>query len=153
MKINVRKVSPDVFSITLDDQEFAVDQKGLATLHREIERFIHPFKNNPADITVNFSNLLTRLRHSDDLAIQTLIAALSERDTLIFLKSCEQDLRLQERIFQNMSERSAQMAREDLKYRFKSKLPRAQAEAAFARILEKARQLASDDRLKLAALP
>jgi flagellar motor switch protein FliG len=83
----------------------------------------------------------------DDRAIQTLLREVQSESLIVALKGAEQDLR--EKIFKNMSNRAAEMLREDLEA--KGPVRVSEVEAEQREILKIVRRLADEGQIQLSA--
>jgi len=155
MKISVKKVTPDTFSLGFDDVTVALDEVEIRTLLLQLTRLISPELaakrarmvaggggrggNEP-----DYRAFMRHLRTANDIGIQALLHSVATDDTLILLKLGEKSEILQKKLFSNMSDKSAQMFTEDLSYKFPDDMvPDNLARAALKRIMEEAKKLES----------
>jgi flagellar motor switch protein FliG len=105
-------------------------------------------KEVDADLTQKIEDLMfvfENLNDVDDRGIQTLLREISTDNLVLALKGADESLR--NKIFKNMSQRAAEMLREDLESRGPVKL--SDVEAAQKEILTVARRLADEGQIAL----
>lgn len=148
MNISIKQVAPDVFALTFDDTTVAVDERDLKTLLIRVTRFLLPDGDKPQTPvhvpkpqTETYRELLDRLRRGNDIGLQALILAVGHDDMLALLKFGERETAFMQRLFGNMSDRSATMFEEDLPVKFKDGLPETVLEAAMKRIIAEVHRL------------
>lgn len=150
MKISVKKVTPDTFSLGFDDVTVALDEVEIRTLLLQLTRLISPelaarrarHMANGGGNEPDYRAFMRRLRVANDIGIQALLRSVATDDTLILLKLGEKSEVLQKKLFSNMSDKSAQMFTEDLSYKFPDDMvPDNMARTALKRIMEEAKKL------------
>jgi len=147
MKISVEKSGDGNFTLSFGDTRISLSEADLAALSAEING-LHPpgarSTDNGADLA---GALLGRLKHAEDVGIQSFILASNEEDILVLLKAAEDDAGLLAKFYDNMSERSRKLHVEDLAYKFKAGIPDHARTAAFARLLRTARRMEEEGTL------
>ncbi|MCK5547072.1 MAG: hypothetical protein KAI27_06830 [Rhodospirillaceae bacterium] len=123
MKIAVNQTKKDVFSVTLDDTVITLDQSQMKKFLMEAVKALMPGALptvNPKQLAKALSE---KLRLANPPGLQKLIMTAEEDDILKFLKSSENDTQLLEWFFQNMSDRTQTMYKEDMEFKFHDGVP------------------------------
>ena len=94
--------------------------------------------------TRQFLNWIAR---ANDLGIQALLLKADRDDILALLKAAEQNERVLDRFYANMSVTSRKIFAEDLTYKFGDDVPPARINTAIGRLAEAARVLERDGAL------
>ncbi len=141
MDIKVKQAAPNVFSVEMGDTKLALDAEEVKSLMLQLSRVMAPAMTKPKNRTAAYKEFLIKIRTANDIGIQGLLTAVASDHLLVFFKLCEKDKVLKNKLFKNMSDKSAQMLREDLSYRFPDELPKSLIEPAMERILHEARHL------------
>ncbi|MDH5771975.1 MAG: hypothetical protein OEY84_02460 [Rhodospirillaceae bacterium] len=123
MKISVKQTKKGVFSLTLDDAVITLDMGQMKKLLLECVQAMAPGAVNAVDPDVQAAHLAEKLKTANPPGLQKLIMSASEDDILMVLKSCEEDTRFLDWIFQNMSERKQTMFKEDMEFKFHDGVP------------------------------
>jgi hypothetical protein len=147
MKISVKKAAPDVYALSLDDVELALDGAELKALLVEITRILAPAADigkTPRDRAQDF---LRHIKNANDVGLQKYLLAAAHDDVLVLLKVAENDKALLRKFHSNMSERSRKIFIEDLAYKFREEVSETRMTAAIDRLAGLARELESDGTL------
>jgi hypothetical protein len=140
MKISARTVSPDVFALNFDDIEVVLKGKEIKTLLLEVMQTLAPGESTKNE-TTRSKDFMRRIKNADDVGIQKLLLVADHEDLLVLLKNGELDEMLQDKFFNNMSDKNRKMFEEDLIYQFKDGLPAERARQAIERLIKTAKDL------------
>lgn len=141
MKIEVKQAAPDVFSLTFDGHEFALEGRDLKNLLLQVTKVLAPgltAAKPPEDRTREF---LRHLKNANDIGIQKFLMSSDQKDVLVLLKVAENDQPMLDKCYRNMSERVRKILAEDLVYKFKNGISTGQINTAFTRLMETADSL------------
>lgn len=141
MKIFVKNVAEDGYSLSFDGVEVVLDEENIKDLLLQITKIMLPIYGG-ADNAERKAKELTRLMKSaDDIGIQKVIGISREDDIVVFLKTVEEDEDLLNKFYGNMSERLRKMIVEDLNYKFNEDEPEDIDASAFVRLIKIAKDL------------
>lgn len=141
MKIFVKNVAEDGYSLSFDGVEVVLDEENIKDLLLQITKIMLPIYGG-ADNAERKAKELTRLMKSaDDIGIQKVIGISREDDIVVFLKTVEEDEELLNKFYGNMSERLRKMIVEDLNYKFNEDEPEDIDASAFVRLIKIAKDL------------
>jgi len=146
MKISARKAAPDVYTITFDDTEVALDGGDIKTLLLEVMKLLAP-AGSTQKVKEKTKEFLRHIKNANDVGIQKLLLVAKHEDLLVLLKKAEDDPVLQDKFFSNMSDTNRKTFVEDLDYHFRDKLPPAREREAFERLIKTAKELEADGSL------
>jgi hypothetical protein len=144
MRIDVRQVAPGQFSLTFDNSEVTLDARDVKNLLLQVMRAMAPGAAGgaPAPSTEDRArDFMGQFMTANDVGIQKFIMAADQNDILVMLKVAETDKALQDRFYRNMSERLRKIFAEDIVYKFKNGVSKAQINAAFSRLMPAAQNL------------
>lgn len=131
MKITVRRSDQDAFDLELGTVRVTLTGGELKVLADQVTSALEDGALSPLEV---FRRLTDQIKAADDLGIQALIRRVDEDDVLVLLKMGERDADLCAKLYGNLSDRSRKMFREDLAFKFKEGISKAQASLALARI-------------------
>ncbi|MCK4939282.1 MAG: hypothetical protein KAR80_03245 [Rhodospirillaceae bacterium] len=123
MKISVNQTKKGVFSVTLDDTVLTLDQVQMKKLLMEAVKALMPGALPTVDPKQLAKTLSEKLKRANPPGLQKLIMTAEEDDVLKFLKGSEDDTRLLDWFFQNMSNRKQTMYKEDMEFKFHDGVP------------------------------
>ena len=123
MKISVNQTKKGVFSVTLDDTVSTLDQVQMKKLLMEAVKALMPGAIPMADPKQLAKSLAEKLKQANPPGLQKLIMTADEDDILKFLKASEDDQRLLDWFFENMSDRKQTMYKEDMEFKFHDGVP------------------------------
>ena len=147
MKITVKKAAPDVFALSFDDTEVALEGGDIKNLLLQITKLLATDPEavkSPEDRTREF---LRHIKNADNVGLQKFLLVADHDDVLVLLKIAENDKALLRKFYGNMSERSRKIFVEDLVYQFKEGVPSAQVTAAVKRLIGVAGDLETEGTL------
>lgn len=147
MKISVTKAAPDVYVLTIDETEVALDGSALKTLLVEVTRVLAPTADIAATDEDRARNFARRIKNANDMGIQKLLLVCDHDDLLVLLKLGEQDKALLRKFYGNMSDRLRKIFAEDLAFKFKDGVPRGRIRDAVDRLSRTARDLEGEGTL------
>ena len=147
MKITVKKAAPDVYALSFDDTEVALEGDDVKTLLVEITRILAPGAQMVKNAQQRTRDFVRRIKNADDVGIQKFLLLCARDDILVLLKVAEDDKALVRKFYGNMSERSRKVFVEDLVFKFKDEIPAARITAAIDNMSEIARQLEGEGTL------
>ncbi len=147
MKITVRKAAQDVYSLTFDDVEVALDGEDLKSLLLRAARVLSPGDESMKSAEEKAREFLRRIKNANDVAIQKLLLLVDHEDVLVLLKFAENDKALMRKFYGNMSERSRKITVEDMVYKFPRGVPEEQTAAAIRRLAGAAKELEDEGTL------
>ncbi|MBL4691728.1 MAG: hypothetical protein JKY92_00135 [Magnetovibrio sp.] len=118
MKINVRKVQPKMYCVTLGGVSHTLNTDQLKTMVLETVRALSPdvFPDEPSYSQIQV--LSERLTLATSAQLQKFILHANDDDLLVFLKCTQMDEALHQKLFDNMSQRKHTMLSEDIQYGF-----------------------------------
>ncbi len=134
MKVDLTKISPGRFELTLDDRRIAMSAAELEALRICIDDAIRPESRLERD--KRYQEFLAELRTANDPGIQALLRTAAHEDILVLLHSSEQDVDLKKKLYGNMSENSIKMYVEDLLFEFREGVPLYRFDEAMARLIK-----------------
>ncbi|MBT4464049.1 MAG: hypothetical protein HOC60_05140, partial [Rhodospirillaceae bacterium] len=140
MKINARKVAPDVYAITFDDTEVVFEGGDIKTLLLEVMKLLAPGGSTKKASEQN-KEFLRHIKNANDVGIQKLLLLAKHEDLLVLLKKAEDDQLVQDKFYNNMSETNRKMFVEDLNYQFQGDLPSGRENDSFKRLIAMAKEL------------
>ncbi|MBT3238853.1 MAG: hypothetical protein HOK06_07995 [Rhodospirillaceae bacterium] len=146
MKINARKVAPDVYAITFDDTEVVFEGGDIKTLLLEVMKLLAPGGSTKKASEQN-KEFLRHIKNANDVGIQKLLLLAKHEDLLVLLKKAEDDQLVQDKFYNNMSETNRKMFVEDLNYQFQGDLPSGRENDSFKRLIAMAKELEADGSL------
>jgi hypothetical protein len=135
MKVSVTRASENTYEIVFGDQSVSVSINDLKLLLLEVTRVLAPSGGIKKSNTVQASDLIDRLKLTDDVSVQKFIVAMGEVDILIYLKYAEEDAVLLKKFYDNMSELSRKMHAEDIAYKFQNGIPAGQLDDTVSRLV------------------
>ncbi len=140
MKIEVKQAAPDVFSLTFDGTEIALEGRDLKNLLLQVTKVLAPAvaAAKPEDRSRDF---LRQMKNANNIGIQKFLMSSDQKDVLVLLKVAEKDQVLLDKFYGNMSERLRKILAEDLAYKFKDGVSPGQINSAFTRLMETAASL------------
>ena len=134
MKMTAKKAAPDVYSISFDDTEIALEGNDLKSLLIQITRLLSPASDVARSGEERRKEFIRHIKNADDVGLQKLLLAADHEDILILLKVAEDDKALLKKFYANMSERSRKIYIEDLVYKYKDGVSAAQVTAIIGRL-------------------
>ena len=134
MKIDVAKMKPGRFALTLDANTIEVDERDLRTLWIRIEEAIQPEERDKR--TERYRSFLVHLTQASDAGIQNLLRTAAHDDILVLLHSSEDDAALKKKLYRNMSQNSMKMYIEDLLFEFREGVPGYRFDDAMLRLID-----------------
>jgi hypothetical protein len=134
MKVDLTKISPGRFALTLGEQRLELETADLEALRLGIEDALWPQSRQERD--QRYRAFLAGLRDANDTGIQALLRTAAHDDILVLLHSSEQDAGLKEKLYGNMSENSVKMYVEDLLFEFREGVPGYRFDAAMVRLID-----------------
>ena len=140
MKISARKVAPDVYALNFDDTEVVLEGKEIKMLLLEVMQTLAPGGATKKEDTRS-KDFMRRIKNANDVGIQKLLLVADHEDLLVLLKNSELDEMLQDKFFNNMSDKNRKMFEEDLIYQFKDGIPAQRAKQAISRLIETTKDL------------
>ena len=140
MKISARKVAPDVYALNFGDTEVVLEGKEIKMLLLEVMQTLAPGGSTKKEDT-RTKDFMRRIKNANDVGIQKLLLVGDHEDLLVLLKNGELDMVLQDKFFNNMSDKNRKMFEEDLLYQFKDGVPAARAKQAINRLIETTKDL------------
>jgi hypothetical protein len=140
MKISARKVAPDVYALNFDDTEVVLEGKEIKMLLLEVMQTLAPGGSTKKEDT-RTKDFMRRIKNANDVGIQKLLLVADHEDLLVLLKNGELDEMLQDKFFNNMSDKNRKMFEEDLVYQFKDGIPAQRAKQAINRLIETTKDL------------
>ncbi len=140
MKISARKVAPDVYALNFGDTEVVLEGKEIKMLLLEVMQTLAPGGSTKKEDT-RTKDFMRRIKNANDVGIQKLLLVADHEDLLVLLKNGELDMVLQDKFFNNMSDKNRKMFEEDLLYQFKDGVPAARAKKAINRLIETTKDL------------
>lgn len=149
MAIEVKRNAEGGIDITVDNQLIGLDDDGARELAALLSHVLQP--ESAEQRSERAQRFLIRLRSANDTGIQGLLQNAAHEDVLVLLKSAEDDATLKQRLYANMTDRSAQIYAEDLQFRSQEEMPALVAEDALSRLMQAADQLADDGTLTFKA--
>ena len=147
MKISVKKAAPDVYALSLEDAEVALDGADLKTLLVEITRILAPSSDVGKTAADRARDFLRHIKNANDVGLQKFLLAADHDDVLVLLKVVEDDKALVRKFHSNMSERSRKIFIEDLTYTFREEVRDPRITAAINRLVGIAKALEGDGTL------
>ncbi len=147
MKIFAKEVAPDVYSVSFGETEIILQGGEVKTLLLQLMEVMAP--SQAADETINKKDkvraeFLGKIKIANDVGIQKLLLVADHLDLLALLKGAEDDTRLHDKFFSNMSDNNAKMFNEDLTFEFRDGLPEKRHREALDRLIKLARDLELD---------
>ncbi|MCW9003127.1 MAG: hypothetical protein OQJ87_10455 [Rhodospirillales bacterium] len=152
MKIVVKRVAPDVYSMSFDDVEVALDSAEVKTLLLQITQVLAPPGKSAQGGEGEMKTFMRHLRSANDPGIQALLRQITHDDALVLLKLGESDEALLQKLYGNMSENARKLFEEDLSYKFKEGVPEGQAAPAMKRVKVVAEKLRAERLLEYSTL-
>jgi hypothetical protein len=134
MKVNLTKISPGRFALTLGEQRLEVAAADLDALRLRIDDVLRPESRRERD--ERYRAFLAGLRGANDAGIQALLRTAAHDDILVLLHSSEHDAALKKKLYGNMSENSIKMYVEDLLFEFREGVPGYRFDAAMLRLID-----------------
>jgi hypothetical protein len=134
MKITAKKAVPDVYSISFDDTESALEGNDLKSLLIQITRLLSPASDGARSGEDRRKEFIRHIKNADDVGLQKFLLAADHEDILILLKVAENDKALLKKFYANMSERSRKICIQDLVYKYKDGVSAAQVTAIIGRL-------------------
>ena len=134
MKITAKKAAPDVYSLSFDDTEVALEGNDLKTLLIQITRLLRPAGELAKSGDERRKEFLRHIKNADDVGLQKFLLAADHEDVLILLKVAEDDKALLKKFYGNMSDRSRKICIEDLIFKYKDGVSAAQVAAVIGRL-------------------
>jgi flagellar motor switch protein FliG len=147
MKISVKKAAPDVYALSLDDTELALDGADIKTLLLEITRILAPAEEVARTAKDRVRDFLRHIKNANDVGLQKFLLVADHDDVLVLLKAAEDDKALSRKFYSNMSERSRKIFIEDLAYKFRQEVSGSQIAAAISRLIGVAKELEDEGTL------
>jgi hypothetical protein len=147
MKISVKKAAPDVYALSIDDAELALDGAELKTLLVEITRILAPAAEVGKSAADRARDFLRHIKNANDVGLQKFLLAANHDDVLVLLKVAEADKALLRKFHSNMSDRSRKIFVEDLDYAFREEVSETRMTAAINRLVSLAKELEDDGTL------
>ena len=147
MKISAKKAASDVYSISFDDTEIALEGNDLKSLLVQISRLLSPASELARSGEERRKEFVRQIKSADDVGLQKFLLAADREDVLILLKVAEDDKALLKKFYGNMSERSRKICIEDLVYKYKDGVSAAQVTAAIDRLGAIAKDLENEGTL------
>ena len=147
MKISVKKAAPDVFSLSFDDTEIAVDKKEIKSLLLKIIRVLHPGSDAAQSAEERASEFMRHIKNANDLGVQRLLRVAKHDDILVLLKTAENDEITLSKFYGNMTETSKKIIAEDLEFQFGDDIPGAMIKEAIERLVKIAKDLEDEGTL------
>ncbi len=144
MKIAVKKAAPDVFALTFDDVEVALDSAGLKSLLLEVTRILAPGTDLATTEEERVRDLARRLKNANSVGVQKLLMSVDQEDILVLLTAANEDKALRRKVYGNMSERSRKILAEDLAFTFRDGLPAGRLKTAIQNLSDRIRDLEGD---------
>lgn len=135
MKILARKVAPDVYALNFDDTEVVLEGKEIKMLLLEVMKILAPGGSTKKEDT-RAKDFMRRIKNANDVGIQKLLLVGDHEDLLVLLKNGELDMALQDKFFNNMSDKNRKIFEEDLVFQFKDGVPVQRAKQAINRLIE-----------------
>ena len=133
-KITAKKAAPDVYSLSFDDTEVALEGNDLKTLLIQITRLLRPAGELAKSGDERRKEFLRHIKNADDVGLQKFLLAADHEDVLILLKVAEHDKALLKKFYGNMSDRSRKICIEDLIFKYKDGVSAAQVAAVIGRL-------------------
>lgn len=147
MKISVKKAAPDVYALSLDDTELALDGADIKTLLREITRILAPADHVAKSAQDRAKDFLRHIKNANDVGLQKFLLVADHDDVLVLLKVAENNKALLRKFYANMSERSRKIFIEDLAYKFREGATGSQTTASIGRLMGVAKELEAEGTL------
>ena len=141
MKIVVKQAAPDVFSLTFEDTEIALEGRDLKNLLLQVTKVLAPGDGavkNPEDKAKEF---VRHIKTANDIGIQKFLMTADQGDILVFLKITEDDQAIKDKLYGNMSDRLGKILAEDIAYKFKDGVSASQSNASVGRLMALAEDL------------
>ena len=143
--ISVARAKDGTFEITIDGASHTLSAEEIKVLLlRVLEAFTGAGKRDR-------KALVKKLMAANDPGVQSVLRTADHEDVLILLKIHENDERLHEKLFGNMSPTMQKIFREDLLYKFQEPPPGGRVGAAVARLRAIAARLEKDGLLEYGA--
>lgn len=146
MAVEVKKDAGGNFVIKVDEQSLVVDPKNARLVLAHLAQLIRP--ETAAQRSDRTAEFLAQLRTASDSGIQNLLRGADHDDVLVLLKLAEDDTPLRDKLYGNMTSKSAQIYAEDVEFKFQSELPGILVEDAMGRLRQTARELVENGTLK-----
>ncbi|NQV47499.1 MAG: hypothetical protein HQ504_06920 [Rhodospirillaceae bacterium] len=146
MKIDARKVAPDVYQIDFDDTEVVLEGSDLKALLLQVMKVLAPAGSTKKEEEKS-KEFVRHIKNANDMGIQKLLLVAEHEDVLVLLKTAEEDDVLTNKFFSNMSDNNRKMFEEDLNYKFKDKLPAGRTRKAMTRLMAICKELEADESL------
>jgi hypothetical protein len=134
MKITAKKAAPDVYAISFDDIEVAIEGNDLKSLLIQITRLLSPASELTKSGVERRKEFIRHIKNANDVGLQKFLLAADHEDVLILLKVAENDKALLKKFYGNMSERSRKICIEDLIYKYEDDVSAAQVTAVIGRL-------------------
>ena len=147
MKITAKKAAPDVYSISFDDTEVALEGNDLKSLLIQITRLLSPASELAKSGEERRKEFIRHIKNANDVGLQKFLLVADHEDVLILLKIAEDDKALLKKFYGNMSERSRKICIEDLVYKYQDGVSAAQVTAIIGRLGAIAKDLENEGTL------
>jgi hypothetical protein len=122
--------------VSLGNTVHTLDVGELKTLVLEAVGALSPGVLPPQSCSRELKDLANRFIAASDGAVQEFILHARDADLLVFLKCTEDDTRLHEKLFANMSERKHTILSEDLQFRYQQPISIAEHSATIFNLCE-----------------
>ena len=145
--VNLKKISDDAYEIIIDEQRLALNIEDLTRLETLLADILRP--QSRTERGRNYQSFLSNLGNADNSGIQALLHTASHDDILVLLHSSENDPRLKQKLYGNMSENSIKMYLEDVLFQFREGVPAYRFDEAMTRLISTVETLVKTGALKL----
>ncbi len=134
MKISVKRTGPGIYTVAFGDTTLAMGSEDVKHLVLEAVSALTPGVLPGRSVHEEARALADRLKCAKTENLQQFILAAMDDDILVFLKGTEDDPRLHEFLFANMSEHKHKILSEDLQYKTNAHLNDDQLAEALAHL-------------------